>query len=127
MRNVAERSAPGKAEEHAFDVLARAVAPYVAALLLGRATAATLFSQRDGERPAGCGAAKYLRVHRLAREANDPGATRQGRARLLTPDAWDRWASAIPSRARRTPEPAPVSAVSIDDVVARKLGVRRSA
>jgi hypothetical protein len=89
--------------------------------------AVTSHSQRDGERPPGAGKAKFLRVHRLAREGGDPGATVQGRARLMTADAWQRWCGAIPSRARRPVSPAPAPHVSADDVIAAKLGIRRTA
>lgn len=51
------------------------------------------WSQVDGERPPGCGRARYLRVWRRARDAGDPGATADGRARILTRDAYERHAA----------------------------------
>jgi hypothetical protein len=75
------------------------VAPIVARLLAACPAATRPFSQRDGERPVGCGRAKYLRVWRRARAAGDAGATSEGRARILTPDAWARHRQ-LPSRKR---------------------------
>jgi len=51
------------------------------------------FSQNDGERPVGCGREKFLRVWRALHAAHDPGATAEGRARILTTDAWARFVS----------------------------------
>ena len=85
------------------------------------------YSQRDGERPAGCGASKYLRIHKLVRDAGDPSATVQGRARLMTEECWTRWCNALPSRARKVMPPPAVSTISVDEVIASKLGIRRIA
>jgi hypothetical protein len=82
------------------------------------------YSQRDGERPVGCGRTKFLGVHKRARGEGDAGASIQGRARLMTADCWARWCNALPSRAS-TSEPS--RTLSVDDVIAAKLGIRRVA
>jgi hypothetical protein len=56
----------------------------------------TLYSQRDGERPPGCGKAKYLRLHRAAAMAGDKEAWHEGRARIMTPACWTRLAMTAP-------------------------------
>jgi hypothetical protein len=87
-----------------------------------RPTGATaIYSQHDHERPAGTKRQRYLDVHALAFGAGDVGATKIGRARLLTPDAWARWSTSLPSR-KKAPPPTPVS---LDDQVAAELGVER--
>jgi hypothetical protein len=88
---------------------------------VGRPTESN-YSQRDAERPAGCGRERYLRVHRLAFDARDPGATKIGRARLLTADAWLRWAASLPSRTRPKP-PAPLT---LDEQLLAELGLERA-
>lgn len=93
------RFRPNKHDERHLDALtplARALAPLVAAELLKLGAAAPLerpFSQLDGERPPGCKRSKFLRVWGLARDAGDPGATEHGRARLLTSEAFQRFAT----------------------------------
>jgi hypothetical protein len=92
-------------------------------LARGRASAVVVtYSQRDGERPTGCGRAKYLRVHRRAREARDAGATSPGRSRLLTHDAWQRYCDALPSRASKPASAEP----SLEARVLKLLGARRA-
>ena len=91
------------------------------------AVAATvpLYSQADGQRFPGAGRTKHLRVWQEAFKAGDPGATKQGRARLLTKEAWLRYCE-LPSR--KTP-PAPISAVApnLDDEILERLGGKRRA
>jgi hypothetical protein len=85
------------------------------------------YSQRDGERPSGCGRAKFLRVHRRARLSGDPGATTEGRARLMTADAWARHHDAVPSRRRVAPVVAPVAMNVAERVRLDLVRGRRSA
>ena len=73
-------------------VLAEALRPY---LQTDQSAVRTIFSQRDGERPVGCGRPKYLRAHKRAVEAGDAGAWSEGRARLMTDECWARWARTI--------------------------------
>lgn len=103
-------------------VLAEALAPHLRALLGQTGHSLRLYSQCDGERPTGCGKTKYLRAWRRALAAGDAGATRDGRARLLTPEAYARHAAA-PSRA-----PAPIAPVATleDEVLAELGGVPRA-
>jgi hypothetical protein len=76
----------------------------------------------QGNRPAGAGLAKYLRVHKLARRSGDPEATCEGRSRIMTAGCWTRWNGRLPSR----PRPVPTAQViSIDDAVLAELGGRR--
>lgn len=49
-----------------------------------------LHSQKDTERPAGAGRARYLRAWRTLHSAGDVGVRIEGRARLMTVDAWAR-------------------------------------
>jgi hypothetical protein len=89
------------------------------------ATVAT-YSQRDGERPIGCGRPKYKRVWHRAFAAHDPDARREGRSLLMSAACWARWCS-LPSRAPKpapTPPPAPVSRV---DALLASAGARRTA
>ena len=83
------------------------------------------YTQRDAERPRGCGRAKYLRVWRLAHRAGDAGARAQGKSRLLTPEAFERFEAQLrkPRRAVLHVVPEP----STDDRVLAALGGRRSA
>jgi hypothetical protein len=89
-----------------------------------------LFSQDDVGRPEGCGRTKYLRTWRRARDAGDPGATEDGRARLLTKEAYERHRP----RTTRKPKAPPVPKTKVApsdpiEVVLGKLGLveRRSA
>jgi hypothetical protein len=87
--------------------LVRFLAPLVAAeLRAGRAP--TVYSQKDGERRPGCGKAKHLRIWRRAWAAGDPGATKDGQARLLTAEAYER--HRLP--ARRAPKTKPEETTS---------------
>jgi hypothetical protein len=79
-------------------------------------------SQLDGERYPGAGRAKHLRVWHLAHDAGDPGATRQGRALLLTEAAWLRWHNKLPSK-KSPPKSSPRS---LEDCVLAELGGRRA-
>jgi hypothetical protein len=83
-----------------------------------------LLSQLDGQRYPGAERNKHLRVWKLAFAAGDPGATKQGRSRLLTVNAWHRWCGKLPSRAKV--KPAPVSHVSVDDEMLEDLGGKRA-
>jgi hypothetical protein len=67
--------------------LAALVAPMVAELLQASPKP---FSQLEGERPSGAGRVAYLRAHRALVRSGDPGAWSEGRARLMSPDAWAR-------------------------------------
>jgi hypothetical protein len=56
------------------------------------------YSQLDGERPAGAGRARYLRAWRTLRSAADAGATAEGRARIITHEAWTRFVASEAAR-----------------------------
>lgn len=104
------------------------VAARVLAALAERGGPRATYSQADGERPPGCGRAAYLRIWRAAAAAGDPGATAEGRARLLTPDGYDRHAATVRGPGRRAKPAAPAPARSsdpVDDVLA-ELGARRA-
>lgn len=58
---------------------------------LGAATSIR-HTQHDGERPAGAGRVKFLRLWRRGHEAGDPGVWSEGRARCMSPEAWARLA-----------------------------------
>jgi hypothetical protein len=73
----------------ALEALAVVLAPYLSPLLTGALPRP--FSQADGERPPGAGRAKFLRTWRRARDAGDAGAWAEGRARLMSEEAWARW------------------------------------
>lgn len=75
-----------------------ALAALRAVVVADRVAAPRPYSQLEGERPPGCGRARYLRVWRRARDARDPGATADGRARLLTVDAYERHRTAVRAR-----------------------------
>lgn len=81
------------------------------------------FSQVDGQRPPGCGRAKYLRVHRRAVQADDPGAWSEGRARLMTPEAWARWSRTERRAATKAMHPPAPSGV---EAMLAELGARRA-
>lgn len=106
--------------------LARMLAPLVAAELvkLGGAAPDRPYSQNDGERPVGCGRVRYLRIWRAAAAAGDVGATEDGRARLLTVEAYQRHAG-LRARAPKTPPSAPVPLPAAEDDVLDALGLRR--
>lgn len=84
------------------------------------------FSQVDGERPSGAGRERYLRIWRLAHKNGDAGATEQGRARLLTSEAWTRWEAKLPSKAKAKLQLVSAPAESRADRVLRELGGRRA-
>jgi len=81
------------------------------------------YSQLDGERPPGRSRESYLARHRRARKAGDHGAWVEGRAHLMTGEAWDRYAPR-PAAARKAPGPVPVAIRNLDDDVLRQLGGR---
>lgn len=81
-----------------LDPLVDAIVERVLARLADRTAAPRPWSQLDGERPPGCGRARYLRIWRRARDAGDPGATADGRARLLTADAYERHRAVVRPR-----------------------------
>ena len=87
------------------------------------ATTTGSFSQHDGSRPPGCGRVRYLRIWRSAFRAGDAGATRDGRARLLTHDAYQRFAR-IERAVESSPRPVEDEA---NDVLSELGAVRRSA
>lgn len=92
---------PSLSSGEALQALASVLAPYLTPLLNG--APARPFSQRDGELPAGAGRIKYLRAWRRARDAGDAGAWAEGRARLMSAEAWAKW-----SRTQALPKAAPV-------------------
>ncbi len=109
-----------------IEALAQAVAPHVARILGALvAVPPRPYSQKDGERPAGAGRVLYLREHRALVRAGDPGAWSEGRARLMTSDAWSR------AMAKHRPPPPPASEtrpVDLDSQALADLGLaRRSA
>ncbi len=86
------------------------------------AVGGVVHSQRNGERPAGCGRAKFLRAWKAAHEAGDPGAWAEGRARLMTAACWS-------SRAKTARAPAVVKAapeVPANDSLMAEFGARRA-
>jgi hypothetical protein len=78
------------------------------------------FSQVDGERPPGCGRRRFLAAWRSRHATGDPGASAEGRARILSPDAWARF---IEDEAPRAPLRlvSPAQSPSMLD----RLGARR--
>jgi hypothetical protein len=102
----------------ALRALAAVLAPYLVPHLSGAATRP--FSQRDGERPPGAGRAKYLRTWRRARDAEDTGAWSEGRARLMSPEAWGRWS-------RFASRHAPVKVAPSAPTLLDELGAKRVA
>lgn len=78
------------------------------------------YSQLDGQRPPGVGRTRYLRAWRRGRDAGDPEAIADGRARLMTPGAWARHGATTSVRSMR---PAKPSAVSLRDDVLSELGL----
>lgn len=81
------------------------------------------FSQREGERPPGCGRAKFLRAHRALVAAGDRGAWSEGRARLISRETWARFAR----DERPAPTPPASSSRPVDDDAAAlaSLGLAR--
>jgi hypothetical protein len=100
----------------ALRALAAVLVPYLAPLLTGAPTRP--YSQAEGERPPGAGRAKYLRAWRRARDAADAGAWAEGRARLMTAEAWARF-----SRTARPVMTKPPAAPTLLD----ELGAKRVA
>jgi hypothetical protein len=98
--------------DDALRALAAVLAPYIAPLIVG--ASARPFTQK--ELPPGAGPIKFRRTWHLAHDAHDPGATREGRAMLMTPECWSRWA-----RTERPAPPAPSPAPSLLD----ELGAKR--
>lgn len=91
---------------------------------LARSTGgAVVHSQKDGERPVGAGLTKYLRAWRAGRDAGDAGVWAEGRARLMTADAWSRLSRVESAPRLKVVEPA--APVSLDDAVLAELGARR--
>jgi hypothetical protein len=103
--------------------LVRLLAPQVAAELSKAADASRPYSQRDGERPPGCGRAKFLRAHRLLVAAGDAGAWSEGRARLISRDAWSRFAR--DERPAPTPPASSSRPVDEDSAALESLGLAR--
>ncbi len=94
--------APSPADA-ALRALAAALAPY---LPLATGAPGRPYSQHDGERPPGAGKAKYLRTWRRARDAGDAGAWAEGRARLMTAEAWAAWSRTAKAAPPPTPTPS---------------------
>lgn len=90
--------------------------------MLGGSSDERLFAQHDGSRPAGCSRSGYLQTWGKAWEDRHPGATKRGRARLLTREAFDRYAPSEKPSPKASP---PV----LDDerAVLDELGLRRRA
>lgn len=83
------------------------------------------YSQRDGERPTGCGREKFMKAHRRGRRAGDSGCWAEGKALLMTRDAWGRLSRAPQAR----PPLALVkqaSADGVDDALLAEFGARRA-
>lgn len=59
------------------------------------------FSQLEGQRPIGVKSTRYLRAWRRGRDAGDPECRADGRARLMTAAAWERWGASAPTRVTR--------------------------
>ncbi len=78
---------------------------------------ADTYSQHDGSRPRGCSRERFLDVWKRAHDAGNEGATKDGRARVLTADAYARHSGRRSLAFVRT-EPA-----SLDDEAARELGL----
>jgi hypothetical protein len=76
------------------------------------------YSQRDGERPIGCGKPTYSRVWHRAFDASDPGAWREGRSLIMTAEAWQRWATLFRTRAPRAPAPVASPVTGLDALLA---------
>ena len=70
------------------------------------------------ERPPGCGKTRFLRVWRLAHDAGDAGATADGRARLLTAEAYARFSPTLTTRRSRK-----VDAPAVSETLLEELGV----
>jgi hypothetical protein len=85
---------------------------------------ATLYSQRDGERPFATGRAKYRRVWRRAVDAGDHEARREGRSLIMSAACWTRHCGSIPSRRRTLPAAAVVQS-TLDALIAAS-GARRT-
>jgi hypothetical protein len=62
-----------------------------------------VYSQRDGERPTGAGRVKYLRVWSVANAADSSEAWAEGRARLMSAEAWRRHQTPQRRHAKVTP------------------------
>ncbi len=85
------------------------------------------YSQRDGERPVGAGRVLYLREHRALVRNRDKGAWSEGRARLMSHEAWSR-AMAKHAPALAAPAPRAADSGDLDDVTLAEIGlVRRRA
>lgn len=99
---------------------------------LGGARGPVEHSQRDGERPAGARRDLYLQAWRALNRAGDPDVRAEGRARIMSADAWARFvASGNAPQRKRGPRlvtcgPSPLAAnASTDDIVLEQLGGRR--
>ena len=96
-------------------------------LIAGAMAGGRPHTQRDGERPIGAGKAKYLRVWKAAYAAQEKDVWSEGRARLMTPEAWRRLTETVPvprvvKRKAASAEPTPAPMSSIDARRAR-LGI----
>lgn len=101
----------------ALQALAQVLAPLVARELSAKGSRP--YSQVDGERPPGTSKLVYLRAWRAARRQGHPGATSDGRARLLTPEAFAAGRAVMRPPKKAAPE------LDIDDKVLKKLGLSR--
>ena len=100
--------------DDALRALAIVLAPYIAPLITG--ASARPFSQK--ELPPGAGPIKFRRTWHRAHDAHDAGATREGRAMLLTPECWSRWART--ERAER-PTATPPAPSLLDELGGRRV------
>ena len=83
------------------------------------------FSQLEGQRPIGVKSTRYLRAWRRVRDAGDAECRADGRARLMTVGAWERWGASAPARVTRyrgVTGNAPALPAVTDDVLA-ELGL----
>jgi hypothetical protein len=110
-------SPTGDATLHA---LALALLPFLRPLLSD--SPSRPYSQRDGERPAGCGRIKFLRAWRRAADAGDAGAWSEGRARLMSSECWTKWSRTSRVRVTKAP-PAAESGPSLLE----SFGLKREA
>ena len=83
------------------------------------------YSQRDGERPTGAGRERYLRAWRALRRAGDRDVRTEGRARLMTADAWARFVASERPTPRFEVVAPPLEISRSDRVLVALGGVRR--
>lgn len=83
------------------------------------------FSQREGERPAGCGKPTYLKVWARAVAGGDTEAWAEGRARLMSAGCWGRWAQLARTKPKKEATPS-APEVTGEEALLAKMGARRA-